>query len=257
MIIGTHDSCAYKLNFNISFWDTFNKFEVLRKLARVPWFKNKILNATLTQDHDIRQQLNMGCRALDIRVSQKDGIFYTNHTFCCGTLDEMLVQVKAFLLSAPNETVHLLIKPDWENRNTMNFREEQLFQYLSQKLEKEINLGAVRCYYKSSNATIFTKFPFMHKFNNLDFVWLNVSSVDEFMDKFNRNATYNNSIFNYVLTPNSDSSVTELMNVNISDYADKLNPTVFEMFDKKNQPKFLLFDFVDKDFVTNVQRHYM
>lgn len=276
MVIGTHDSCAYKLDFNTGFWKWNNKYEILRKLSFIPFIKNKIKNLTLCQEFNIYHQLTMGCRALDIRVSYKNGIFYTNHTFCCGTLDEMMQQVKLFAMENYNyedslfndkitgNKIYLLIKPDWQTKNTMTNNEDKLLDYLKNKFGNLLNSKdgkmQVLCYYKAKDRLIYQRHPKIKDFNKFQFSWLNVNTIKKFKKKFNDQYKHRNlskNIFNYVMTPNFSKLEKKMFSANLKEYASDLNPIIEEIIEIDNQPKFTLIDFVNPKLVTKIKKHYL
>ncbi len=79
-------------------------------------------NSARCQDKTILQQLNMGVRLLDIRLSRKGSEFYLVHALadCFSdekktlrlTFDEVLSDCKSFLMDNPGETIILSIKQD-------------------------------------------------------------------------------------------------------------------------------------------------
>ena len=276
MLIGTHDSCAYNLDFSIGFWKNTNKFEILRKLSFLPCLKKKISDITLTQKYNLHNQLTMGCRVLDIRVSYKDGIFYTNHTFCCGTLDEMMQQVREFALEnyeycdSPlnkgmnSNEIYLLIKPDWQTRDTILEHEDELLVFLENKFKnlllKRDGKMSVLCYYNARDANIYKSHSQIHKFNEFDFAWLNVDTIEKFTEKFIDQYSHrdlSNYIFNYVMTPNFSKVTKKLLTTDLKNFANDLNPLLESFIEKNNQPKFILIDFVNSKLVHDLEDHYL
>ncbi len=79
-------------------------------------------NSAQCQDKTITQQLNMGVRLLDIRLSRKGGEFYLVHAFadCYSdkektlrlTFSEVLSDCKSFLRDNPDETLIVSVKQD-------------------------------------------------------------------------------------------------------------------------------------------------
>jgi len=245
MIIGTHDSCAYKLNFKIGFWSPFDKWTILRRLCRfLPCIKCIVSNNTLTQELSVYEQLQGGSRVFDIRVSYKDGVFYTNHTFCCGTLDEMLDQFEEYLNENCVDIV-LLIKPDWHTRYTMKSHEIELVQHINSRFDNE----KLEYYYKAFNNNVF-KEPFVKNFNSLDFKWLNADNIDDFKTKYSKlDMNPNKTILNFVLTTSDNATLPELIDSSIEEYAEQINPLVFDLLKQDNLPYIILFDFIDKEFI--------
>ncbi len=112
--IGTHDSACYQLIHGHNNVDKVKKLDYARYICCV----NKIVKDwTLTQDHDIIQQLKMGVKALDLRVmydvNKRD--FFFSHTLLCVRADEVLEQIRAYLDSNPLAFIYIFIKPDSEH----------------------------------------------------------------------------------------------------------------------------------------------
>ena len=265
MIIGTHDSCAYKLDFTTGFWSRFNKFEILRKLTYFSCFKKRISNLTITQRYNIREQLLMGCRVLDIRVSYKNGVFYTNHTFCCGTLEEMMHQVREFALENYNSTekIILLIKPDWETRDTILNHENDLLLYLVEKfgnlLQNRDNIINISCYYNARSGEVLGNHPDIHNYNEFDFIWLNVDTVEKFAVKFDekcKSRGLKNSVLNFVLTPNFSKFTRKLFTTNLKVLASDLNSKITDFIEPGNKPKIILIDFINVALFDDIERYY-
>jgi hypothetical protein len=105
MILGTHNSGSIKpySSFAAPIW---------------PWVKN--------QCHSITDQLKLGARFLDVRVSQttvsdSPEIFCSHRFFSSLTLSALLTEVNAFLDAHPSEFVLLYLRADWDNRKSLDF----------------------------------------------------------------------------------------------------------------------------------------
>lgn len=104
IVPGTHDSGSWILDFKSS--------------SLLPWAQDIIKDWTLTQEKSIYDQLMLGIRSLDLRISY-DTQYYVSHTFICEPLDEVLAQIQLFLTQYPTEIIVLNMKSDWDHRQTM------------------------------------------------------------------------------------------------------------------------------------------
>jgi hypothetical protein len=116
----THDSCAYQVDFS-SLIPTENIFlkvvgfvcNLVRKI------RTYVAGWTVTQHYSIREQLELGVRSFDFRISQKDGIFYATHTFNCVPLQVVLEDIREFMHAHKEEVIIIRSKPDFEHRGGM------------------------------------------------------------------------------------------------------------------------------------------
>ena len=259
MLIGTHDSCAYKFNPEINFWDS-GKWNKISKLSSSWLIGNKITNIlkkfTLTQSKSIYRQLVFGCRVLDIRVSYLANTYRTNHTFQCEYLELIIRQIKNFFRDNPTaKPVHLLIKADYETRFTMIGKDKDFIEYIESRLFDLLNSGKIKIFYQPQNHRNMKYAEFIENFNQFDFVWLNVNNIEDFRKKFievsKKNLT--NSIFNFTLTMDSDidnvSDIFKLINTDLEEYAHMLRPITKDLIQQlkqnNNLPVYMLFDFID------------
>ena len=122
VIPGTHNSGAYTLDLKHCITDATSSFSqyltVAQKLRFLPGLKWTIGRFTLCQEKSIYDQLMMGVRFLDIRLSYQDG-FYITHTFTCIPLQTALADILKFVQNNPNEIIILSVQPDYENESTM------------------------------------------------------------------------------------------------------------------------------------------
>jgi hypothetical protein len=124
MIIGSHDSTAYKFDYSISFWKGFHRWNVIKKLANtLPCLKKYATNVGRCQSYTIYQQLSMGIRALDIRLTFYKGVFYCSHTFATVKFFDVLEEIRTFPISE-GDYIHVLITNDFENRRSVSFGSE-------------------------------------------------------------------------------------------------------------------------------------
>lgn len=121
---GTHNSTSYALNY---------KFKISNKLFQ--FASNTIIlrpflsKWTKCQSYTILQQLNMGVRYLDIRVSKFNDVLYTSHSFACVPLNEVLDTIYKFLSDNPTQFVIAKFEGDWENRK--NLSQDEISQFVS------------------------------------------------------------------------------------------------------------------------------
>jgi hypothetical protein len=252
------------VDFTKGFWKLSSKWEILRKITIIPWVKNKVSDMIITQKYNIRDQLAIGCKALDIRVSYKDNIFYTNHTFCCGKLEDTLCQINEYVLenlvnlSDSSESIILLIKPDWETRSTIINHETELLDLLVKTFGNLLKNKKIICYFKPTNADVLKNYVNIYNFNSLDFIWLNVDTVQEFKDKFNqkcKSKDLSNSIVNFVLTMDADKFNHNILNVDLKKYAKELNPLGKELLSNcASLPMIVLFDFIDNRLFDDISK---
>lgn len=117
---GTHDSGANKINHTAignNFWvSVANKLSSLHKIKKI------INDWTLTQNITIREQLTLGVRRFDFRISHCDIVndFFVMHTFACQPLLNILMDIKIFIDNNPTEVIILNFSVDWYNSNSMN-----------------------------------------------------------------------------------------------------------------------------------------
>jgi hypothetical protein len=117
--VGTHDSAAYQFSGVYMPDDivpglSMKFLEFLRKFCCI---KQIINDWTLTQDQSIYNQLQMGIRVLDLRLSQVNNVLMLSHSFSCLYLKDFFIQLQQFILENPTEIIIIAIKPDWIHRN--------------------------------------------------------------------------------------------------------------------------------------------
>lgn len=136
IVPGTHDSGAYQVNFTTPVGSVPEKFGayVGRFFSGIG---NIIIKWTQTDIYNIYQQLMMGIRALDLRISynQSNETFYVTHTFACEVSDDVLEQISRFTAAHPSEAIILNVKPDFANVSSMTAQTDQaLMQKFINKL---------------------------------------------------------------------------------------------------------------------------
>lgn len=116
---GTHDSGAYALDASVPVVD--EAIEGMRSYYPwLPWVRSISRRWTLTQDRSLRDQLRMGIRALDLRVSYLRGALYISHGFATIPLETALREVSEFAASHPRELLVVEVVADVQNEATMS-----------------------------------------------------------------------------------------------------------------------------------------
>ena len=85
-----------------------------------PFWNRFIGDWTLCQNMSIEEQLEIGVRAIDLRLAWANNRFVFCHTFACTEATETLKGIKRFIENHPGEVVILDIKRDYRNRSTIN-----------------------------------------------------------------------------------------------------------------------------------------
>lgn len=117
---GTHDSGAYRVDYTVSIETKSRLYRSLNWVCRhLKMVGTWIAKWTKAQHYSIREQLEMGVRSFDFRVSHAQGQFYLTHTFICVPLQEVLQDMRRFMDAHPEEALIIHSKSDWENREGM------------------------------------------------------------------------------------------------------------------------------------------
>jgi len=201
---GTHDSGAYTLDYSINIFKGPQKF--INFL--VPISKYFINKWTLTQNKDILEQLNMGVRAFDIRVSKFGEIYYVSHTFIAITMQSLADQINIFLENNPNEFIIIHFKTDYNHRNSIPtiFDPFNKFRTL---LKNDVFLNKSHDTVISEikgHILVYTDEGSNGSFNN---VWLNKDNVKDFFESYNNTLPKSNCIncIDVVLTPTTNTII--------------------------------------------------
>ena len=147
---GTHDSGAYQVT-GASVLDRPVAPLLDFAIKYVPFVHRIISRWTITQDKDIKGQLEAGVRALDLRISYntKEKEFYISHTFDCVKLNTVLQQIKDFMDKHPQEVILVNIKTDSPNDDVFLLPNRdpgrKILTALSEKLTDEKMLGPLLC----------------------------------------------------------------------------------------------------------------
>ena len=140
---GTHNSGAHCEQFDFSkvvhtHWLRYIGTYLLRYLGQAP--KQFASDWSRTQALNIRQQLKLGVRYLDLRVSkcQQDNRYYIAHTFCGPLLKDVLKEVHDFLTEHHGEYILVEVTPvsDVDHIELHGIIERHLGQFLL-KRERE------------------------------------------------------------------------------------------------------------------------
>jgi hypothetical protein len=116
----------------------YNTPEILPKL------KNLYNNITICQKLSIREQLNIGIRFFELKVSysEKENIYYLTNITACHNIFNVLLDISTFLDKNKSEFVILSISPDTENidlfdkNTTINFLAKLVSLYNDRILER-------------------------------------------------------------------------------------------------------------------------
>lgn len=152
LIPGTHDSVANHFDYSKPIHDKGGNtgFIALNKFFSIPVIGSFIGKHTVgdwgeTQSLTIKEQLEHGIRAFDIRVAHdhKTGELVVSHTFTAGTFEDTLKQFQEFMDEHPSEVVLIEImeeplhkSPDLHNRNSAAYKKMTglVNEYLGDKL---------------------------------------------------------------------------------------------------------------------------
>lgn len=238
MIIGSHDSTAYTLDMSQSFWSSASKWNILRKLTYICCLiKAHIYNLTLTQKHTITEQLDMGVRALDIRVTRNDNGFFCAHTFATISVDKLFNEI---FMANTTDTIHVFIRHDYSSLKNMVGHEEEFANFVETLV---VGMEHVKVYYDKKPATHNGR---VTNFQGNKIVWLDSQSVNEFIDKFHKTTLTPKSLLNFVLTPDSITSKP------IKTLARELNRHTKRLL--RGKESFVVFvDFLDKVVIQDIQ----
>jgi hypothetical protein len=177
-IPGTHNSCAYNVDFSYKTENTkFQSFAdsyVMRPLLS-KWIK--------CQDLNITQQLGVGVRYFDVRVSKFDNKLYASHTFACIPLVTFLNNINDFLTNNKQEFVIVHFIVDFENKKKLTNSEMTTFI-------QDSSIGSNIFSTTNENITVGEargKLLTLNVFNKASNVWFNTSNTDEYLQKLSSN----------------------------------------------------------------------
>jgi hypothetical protein len=265
MLVGTHDSAAHAFNFDISFWTKSSPWEWLRIAAKyLLCVRNRVTSMSQTQQYDVFDQLSIGARVLDLRVSKAltDGNFYCSHTFCCWLLEDVLEYIDTFLVKSatdPTDPIIIMIRLDITNIALIKTIDDEykLLEIVISYLEKYIATGRLYVYYEPKFTNVLSRMDFMNIRNmsdDINNVWFNVQDVANFSTKFNNtefDVLGKKTCLDCVLTPTTKSNV---ITTSLRHYADILHPVIMRVFKSaiqinKHLPLMCTVDFIDSKFM--------
>lgn len=174
IINGSHDSSAYTFNFNVSFWNS-GKWKWLQQTAKFCKIaKQRITRMSQTQDKTIYEQLESGIRALDIRLSENGGVFYSSHTFATILFVEVIDQIKRFQYTHPGDEIYVIIRRDFSSGKSVN---DQLFIKLVES--SSLDFTTLKCYYNGNCSTA----KFIRAITNVNVIWFNAQTIAEYNNR--------------------------------------------------------------------------
>lgn len=245
MIIGTHNSSSYTIDFSVNFFKEkrFGKWNLLRLLARISFIaREKIRSLTQNQKYTIYEQLDLGAQLLDIYVSycSDNSTFYCSHTFATVTLVNVLRQIAAYISLHPNRLIYILLRPDFENSATILDHEEELLDII----KRELPFNNIVWYYKPIAISLpYIRYPDIIPFSELNMDWYDTDNVEDFVAKFNQTNYSDTSGLYCVLTPSSICQDLKAM-------ASKLNPVMrakIRTLSEENKPRMIAFDYITSE----------
>lgn len=135
-MIGTHNSGINKKVINTKIGGYNNDTSVHRRLNSLAKIIPPVVTGwTVCQKASIIDQLRMGVRYLDVRVSLIGGEVVVTHTFGGPTLESVLTEIHEFYKEyAPrlnSEVVTISIKPDYEHRGKWSGNIPKLFDCIA------------------------------------------------------------------------------------------------------------------------------
>lgn len=246
-IIGSHNSSAYEINFDIDIFPKGSKWDILRRMAlKFPCIRNKIIKITKNQKFNIVDQLNMGVSLIELYVSRtKDGIFYCSHTFATIKLDKILSDIYNYAILNIHKHIYIIIRPDPNNKQTVvNYEHDLLMNFISLPIN-------IVLYYDNINISIPNSiFTDIFPLSNLDIDWYNTDNLQKFIDTFDEKK-YDNSNklsgIKCILTPQMNITI---IFKNIEPNAKKINNIMCKKIKDlplQNKPYIIIFDYIDND----------
>lgn len=120
-LIGTHDSQSYQIGrFKGSERNFINNLAIHPVIG--PLVRWGAVGSAITQSLTIKEQLEHGVRALDLRLAWDSDKkqFFLAHTVGCILLEDALDQIQEFRRANSDEMIILQFGRDYENRETLN-----------------------------------------------------------------------------------------------------------------------------------------
>ncbi|MEI6805636.1 MAG: hypothetical protein WCK49_03915 [Myxococcaceae bacterium] len=139
MLLGSHDSAAYKLDLNHTTpMEKTPILNLLKDLAEIdPLIDQVVKNQTLSQPLSIFEQLEQGIRALDFRflynnITQN---FYLSHSYATVLMAPVFYEIQAFLNKHPGEFLVIQLENDYEHRESTGPYNAQAIQIVENALD--------------------------------------------------------------------------------------------------------------------------
>lgn len=271
LLIGTHHSACNQLNWDVSFWDSGDTWETIRRIGKWVYpVRSFIESITCTQTKTISEQLYMNVDVLDLRLSYAKRIFYTSHTFCCSPLEDVLMEIYICLNTVQRKKpLHLFFTPDFENAHTLRNeeREKELLTMITNWLDRFMITQKIIVYYQPLELDL-NKYNreqnsdqniHIYHYRDIQNIWYNVDTVEEYTKKLNDTLFMGYTCLNAVLTPRKPTRLKEyfryLFKVSLSKFANVVNPlTLNTLKSRTNRPSICLFDFIHSEFVFEIRK---
>ena len=272
LLIGTHNSACHTLDWDVSFWKSGEKFETVRRVCK--WFyplRKLIELFTCTQAKTISQQLHMNIDVLDLRISQANNVFYTSHTFCCSSVEDVLMEIYLYLNSTERtQPLNLFFTPDFENTHTMRGKEKEFLDLVVGWLDQFMYTHQVNVYYQpldldldeynrelldeADKKTYLTEAVRIYHYQDIQNIWYNVDTIEAYTSKLNHTLFMGYTCLNAVLTPRPPETFKQYIQYLFKDSlmktADLVNHLTLNILKtRSNRPSICIFDFVDSEFV--------
>lgn len=200
--------------------DLLNNWMKLEDIA-----KEKIYNWSKTQDTSFTDQLRIGVRYFDLRISVRNGDFYLSHTLYAQRVQDAFTEIKSFLNCHPTEVILLDINHlyGFDSATT----HEKLVSVIRQVFGNELcpyqnifqvtlehiwsQKQQVLVFYHDSDTT--ARHHFLWPASNITSPWPNLSNENDLLRYLNDRLWLgrNNDIFyvtQAVLTPDADFILT-------------------------------------------------
>lgn len=278
LLPGTHDSAAYDIEWSqkpATFNSSWKKLG-FKILSHIPYIKHKVENWVVTQQVDIKTQLEMGVRNFDFRIGCNDeGELYFSHSFLCLPVDEALKQVKEFQELHPKEILVLNFKVDYPFRDVAHLEEIAIEHittslgnnaikngsYDSSLLELQQEGSYFLNFYARNSLLITDESAKVFNINKTHELWPNTAELEKIAPKLIEQIEALDSVNNkyiygsYILTADKDLIIAGIFsNKNIEYYAVKLDEKHEEILSLKSISNIsaLNVDYVSSDLIANI-----
>ena len=182
---GTHNSGAYKLDFNKKIE---REYEIIRLLGKFfnP-LKKHIQKFTLNQELTIYEQCKIGIRMLDLRIfyDKKNNTFYNSHGFITVSLDDIINDLIKFIKENNKEYIIVCCKKDYpyKKQKVIGFNE-----YIESK--EYCTIGYEYLYTLTYEQLLTTKHRIIWVISDVKQIWSNTFNKKKIIENINY---YNNS----------------------------------------------------------------